>query len=83
VLLTENADYVSTCVLICAILSCFCDSAQSLLVYRLVAVVQKIDDLFKLSDVGVWRYLGEESAKTWRADLYDRRYETHKPLKRK
>jgi hypothetical protein len=81
--LTENADYVSTSALVRAIPSCFRNSLHSLLVYGLVGVVQKIDDLPELSDVGVWCYLCKEPTKPWRADLYDRRNETHEPLKRK
>ena len=81
--LTEDADYVSTGALIRAPLSCFCNTVHPLLVYGLIGVVQSIYDFPELSDVGVWCYLGEESTKPWGADLYNRRYEAHEPLKRK
>jgi hypothetical protein len=61
--LTEHADYVSTSTLVLAIILRLRNSADPFLIYGFVGVVEKIDNLPKLSDVGVWSNLSQKSTK--------------------
>jgi hypothetical protein len=78
--LTEDANYVSTLTLTRAIILRLRDSVNSLLIYGLVRIVEKIGNLPEFSDVGVWSKLSQEPTKLWGPNLYDRRYESHEPL---
>jgi hypothetical protein len=53
------------------------------LIYRLISVVHKIDDLPEFSDLGVWSYHCEKSPEPRSTHLNDRRHEPQKPPKRK
>jgi hypothetical protein len=47
------------------------NSTNSLLIYGLVGIVEKIGNLPELSDVGVWSKLSQEPTKLWGPNLYD------------
>jgi hypothetical protein len=66
--LTKDANYVPTFTLIILRLR---DSVDSLLVYGLVGIVEKIGNLPEFSDVKVWSKLGQEPTKLWGPNLYD------------
>ena len=70
-LLTEDANYVATLTLTGAIIFRLRNSVNSLLIYGLVGIVEKIGNLPEFSDVGVWGKLGEEPTKLWGPNLYD------------
>jgi hypothetical protein len=52
--LTEDANYVSTLTLTRVIISHLRNSVNSLLIYGLVGIVEKIGNLPEFSDVGMW-----------------------------
>jgi hypothetical protein len=44
---------------------------NSLPIYGLVGIVEKIGNLPEFSDVGVWSKLSQEPTKLWGPNLYD------------